>query len=98
MSNDSVWSDDFDRIIKRIHELFRDCRNDPNKLSQLVDKYLIPTILERNENGEIITPSFLRNEMLDTLPSIFWETPKKVFEPCCGKYGFTIDIVNRFMN
>jgi hypothetical protein len=35
--------------------------------------------------------------MLDKIPSEFWETPKKVFEPCAGKGGFVIDIVDRFM-
>jgi len=36
--------------------------------------------------------------MLDKIPLEFWTTPKTVFEPCCGKGGFVIDIVSRFMN
>jgi len=28
----------------------------------------------------------------------FWKTKHKVFEPCCGKGGFLIDIVNKFLN
>jgi hypothetical protein len=27
----------------------------------------------------------------------FWKTPKKVLEPTCGKGGFLLDIVNKFM-
>ena len=34
--------------------------------------------------------------MLDTIPEEFWMTKQKVFEPCSGKGGFLIDIVNRF--
>ena len=35
--------------------------------------------------------------MLDTVPNNFWKTKKKVFEPCAGKSGFVIDIIDRFM-
>jgi hypothetical protein len=34
--------------------------------------------------------------MLDTIPNDFWKTPKKVFEPCCGKGGFVLDVIDRF--
>ena len=27
----------------------------------------------------------------------FWKTKQKVFEPCCGKGGFLIDIIERFI-
>ena len=36
--------------------------------------------------------------MLDKIPVEFWTSPKKVFEPCSGKGGFIIDIIDRFMN
>jgi hypothetical protein len=35
--------------------------------------------------------------MLDRLPLKFWTEIRKVFEPCVGKGGFLIDIVDRFM-
>jgi hypothetical protein len=35
--------------------------------------------------------------MLDKIPLKFWRKKRKVFEPCSGKGGFLIDIVNRFM-
>ena len=36
--------------------------------------------------------------MLDKIPVEFWTSIKKVFEPCTGKGGFIIDIIDRFMN
>ena len=36
--------------------------------------------------------------MLDKIPIDFGATIKKVFEPCSGKGGFVIDIIERFMN
>ena len=36
--------------------------------------------------------------MLDKIPTKFWKSEKKVFEPCAGKGGFVIDIIDRFMN
>lgn len=46
----------------------------------------------------ISTPYELRKDMLDKIPEDFWTTPKRVFEPCSGKCGFLIDIIDRFMN
>jgi hypothetical protein len=36
--------------------------------------------------------------MLDKIPVEFWTFIKKVFEPCAGKGGFIVDIIDRFMN
>ena len=69
-----------------------------DKLSKLIDKYIIPQELEKKQNAEVTTPYDLRQEMLNTIPTDFWTTPKKVFEPCSGKGGFVLDIVSRFMD
>jgi len=68
-----------------------------SELSKLIDKYLIPQENEKKQNAEVSTPYELRKEMLDKIPIDFWESPKRVFEPCCGKGGFLIDIIGRFM-
>ena len=68
------------------------------KISKLIDKYLIPKELEKKSNAEVSTPYKLRNEMLDKIPLEFWTKKRKVFEPCSGKGGFIIDIIDRFMN
>ena len=66
--------------------------------SQLIDKYLIPQELEKKSNAEVSTPFMLRQEMLDKIPVEFWTSIKKVFEPCAGKGGFIVDIIDRFMD
>lgn len=86
------------QIIRTIKELF--CKNIKNnrELSNLIDKYLIPQELEKKSNAEVSTPFKLRQEMLDKMPVEFWTSIKKVFEPCSGKGGFILDIIDRFMN
>jgi len=66
-------------------------------LSILIDECLIPHESEKKQNAEVSTPFKLRQEMLNKIPAEFWTSIKKVFEPCSGKGGFIIDIVDRFM-
>jgi hypothetical protein len=89
---------EINNIVSIIKELFIENKYKPEELSKLIDKYLIPQEYEKKKNAEISTPYELRQEMLDKIPKQFWEKPRRVFEPCCGKGGFVIDIVNRFMN
>ena len=86
------------QIIRTVKELFMKNIKNNRELSILIDKYLIPQELEKKSNAEVPTPFKLRQEMLDKMPTKFWKTPKKVFEPCSGKGGFVIDIIDRFMN
>lgn len=65
--------------------------------SKLIDEYLIPKACDKQKNAEVSTPYILRQQMLDKIPSIFWTQINTVFEPCCGKGGFLIDIIRRFM-
>lgn len=85
------------RIIRTVKELFAKNIGNSRQLSQLIDKYLIPQELEKKSNAEVSTPYFLRQEMLDKIPTEFWTKPRKVFEPCAGKGGFVVDIIDRFM-
>ncbi len=92
--------EDISLIIKRVKELFVLSVDNKRKLSQNIDKYLIPQDIEKKKNTEVSTPYKLRQEMLDAITKYspdFWRTPKKVFEPCAGKGGFLIDIVDRFL-
>ena len=84
-------------IVKIVKETFRRNINNQKELSILIDKFIIPQASEKKENAEVSTPLTLRKEMLDLIPSDFWTTPKRVLEPCCGKGGFNIDIIERFM-
>jgi hypothetical protein len=74
--------------------------NRRQQLSQLIDQYLVPQQIERQKNAEISTPFSLRKEMLDAFVRVnpdFFKFPHTVLEPCCGKGGFVIDIIDRFM-
>jgi hypothetical protein len=53
---------------------------------------------EKKTNAEIPTPILLVEEMLNKIPEEFWKTPKKVFEPCCGKGNFVMKIFEKFFN
>jgi hypothetical protein len=85
------------QIIRTVKELFAKNIGNNRELSQLIDKYLIPQELEKKNNAEVSTPFKLRQEMLDKIPVEFWTSIKKVFEPCSGKGGFIVDIIDRFM-
>lgn len=93
MNNDKETN----QIIRVIKELFTKNVRNNKELSSLIDKYLIPQDLEKKNNAEVSTPHSLRKQMLDKIPSHTWKTPHKVFEPCSGKGGFLIDIIDRFM-
>jgi hypothetical protein len=86
------------QIIRTVKELFMKNIKNNRELSMLIDKYLIPQELEKKSNAEVSTPFKLRQEMLDKIPVEFWTSIKKVFEPCAGKGGFIVDIIDRFMN
>ena len=88
----------FNSLILEIKEIFKLNLYNKNDLSKSIDKYLVPHINEKKQNAEVSTPFPLRKEMIDKIPTEFWMTPKKVFEPCCGKGGFLIDIIDKFMN
>jgi hypothetical protein len=97
----SIYTLSYDKetnqIIRTVKEIFSKNINNNKELSVLIDKYFIPQELEKKSNAEVSTPFKLRQEMLDKIPIEFWTTPKKVFEPCSGKGGFVIDIIDRFM-
>lgn len=85
-------------LIRQVKELFSKNIRNARELSKIIDKYLIPQEMEKKNNAEVSTPRHLRQDMLDRLPPDFWTEKKKVFEPCCGKGGFLMDIVERFMD
>jgi hypothetical protein len=86
------------QIIRTVKELFMKNIKNNRELSKLIDKYFIPQELEKKRNAEVSTPFNLRQDMLDKIPVEFWTSIKKVFEPCSGKGGFILDIIDRFMN
>ena len=85
------------QLIQNIKELFLAQVNNSQTLGQLIDTYLIPHHIEKKTNAEVSTPHLLRKDMLDKIPNEFWTNIKRVFEPCAGKGGFLLDIIDRFM-
>lgn len=88
---------EINQIIRTVKEVFVKNVGNRKELSNLIDKYFIPQELEKKTNAEVSTPFKLRQEMLDKIPIDFWKEQRKVFEPCSGKGGFLIDIIDRFM-
>ena len=83
-----------DEIVNNIREIYYSAPAD--KLRGLIAKHFIPSNEEKKKNAEVPTPVKLVDEMLGTIPLSFWETPKKVFEPCCGKGNFVLGIFDKF--
>jgi hypothetical protein len=90
--------DEFNSAFMRLKEMFCIAKNNKDELSKIIDKYLVPQDIEKKENAEVSTPYILRKEMISKIPDDFWRSPRKVFEPCAGKGGFLLDIINKFMN
>jgi hypothetical protein len=83
---------------KKIREAFQDFSGlKIPLLREKLEKEFVPTLEEKTQYAEVTTPYVLMEEMLDSIPSSFWECPdKKVFEPCCGKGGFVLSLFERF--
>jgi len=49
-----------------------------------------------SRRGEVFTPSWLVNEMLDKLPEDQWVDPTKTFiDPACGNGNFLVEVIRR---
>ena len=83
-----------DEIINNIREIYSTAPYE--KLQYLISKHFIPTSDEKKMNAEVPTPVTLVKEMVSTIPADFWCTPHAVFEPCCGKGNFVLEIVRKF--
>lgn len=52
-----------------------------------------------DNTGEVFTPKWMVDKMLDDLPKEIWSDPDKIFlEPSCGDGNFLIEILHRLMN
>jgi hypothetical protein len=80
--------------------------NEPDKLLEFINSQLKPKEKEKKENGEVFTPLYLVNEMLDKLDeeyikeygkSIFSEDGFKWFDPAVGIGNFPIMVYQRLM-
>ena len=70
----------------------------PKELLELINDCLKPKEIEKKENGEVFTPMFLINEMLDKLPIETWSNKNlKWFDPATGMGNFQIAVYLRLM-
>jgi len=78
----------------------------PKELLELIDSCLKPKKLEKDQFGEVFTPMYLINEMLDNLDksyikeqgrSIFTEPNLKWFDPASGMGNFPIAVYLKLM-
>ena len=83
-----------DEIVNNIREIYSTAPS--NKLRSLIEKHFVPSQEEKKKNAEVPTPVKLVDDMLRIIPSDFWKTPKRVFEPCCGKGNFVLGIFDKF--
>jgi len=57
---------------------------------------LIKSKERSNAHGEVFTPSWLVDEMLDKLPEDQWTDSSKTFiDPACGNGNFLVEVVRR---
>lgn len=56
---------------------------------------LIKSKARVKDAGEVFTPSFLVEQMLDSFPPDAWDKDKNWLEPTCGNGNFIIAILNR---
>ena len=84
------------QVIENIEQRFIDARRDFREYHELIYKHLKPSDEERKQSAEIHTPPILIREMLDKIPSDFWNEPREVLDPCCGKGGFLVELFRRF--
>jgi len=80
-------------IINNIREIYANAS--PDKLRDLIAHHFIPSDEERRANAEVSTPVVLVDDMLAKTPRDYFETPKFVLEPCCGKGSFVLGIFEK---
>jgi hypothetical protein len=72
--------------------------DDKQLVREFLQLKLTPNIENKKNNGEVFTPEFLIEEMLDKLPKEVWSNPDlKWFDPAVGVGNFMIFVYYRLM-
>ncbi len=98
----SSFKQQVEDVSSTIKLILIEAKGDMKEMSKLVEKHLTPSTLEKKKNAEVSTPDKLCKEMLEPLAKEIKEKfkesnglinkPFKIFEPCCGKGIFLINI------
>lgn len=91
-----ICDNDKQQIIYNIQEAYSNASQ--HTIRGIIEKSFIPTKDEMTKNAEVSTPIILIDEMLNTIPTAFWMSPRKILEPCCGKGNFVLGIFERFFD
>lgn len=81
-------------IINNLREIY--ANSSPDKYRELLYLYLQPSEDEKKNNAEHPTPPSLVDNGYNRFPPSFWNKPKKIFDPCCGKGNFVIAAFDKF--
>ena len=63
--------------------------------TQIHNNNLIKSKARIQKHGEVFTPAWVVNDMLNLLPEEVWEVGKTFLEPACGEGAFLIEILKR---
>jgi hypothetical protein len=63
--------------------------------TQIHNNNLIKSKARIQKHGEVFTPAWVVNDMLNLLPEEVWEVGKTFLEPACGEGAFLIEIIKR---
>jgi hypothetical protein len=89
----------FMKIMKMVNENHVSKTEHIKQLLEMMREYVKVGEVEKKTLGEVMTPQFLVNDMLDTLPQEVWSNPSlKFLDPCSGVGIFSSVIVDRLMN
>jgi hypothetical protein len=94
MKTINTFRDENMDLVERIEDMY--LASDLNTIRRKVAEHFIPSHEERVNSGEVPTPPDLVDAMLSKMPSIFWSTPQRVLEPCCGKGNFVLGLFQKF--
>jgi len=73
--------------------------SNPDQVRETLDSHLTPKETEKKSFGEVFTPIWLVEEMLDQLPQHVWTEPNnKWLDPCVGFGSFPVCVYYRLMD
>lgn len=71
-------------------------KNDEEKM-KIIDQSFKPSKEAKSVNGEVLTPWWMVEEMLNTVDVDFWKQPHKVYDPVVGKGIFVFGVIKKFL-
>ena len=70
----------------------------PSNLRESIATHFTPSEGERKQNAEIPTPVTLVDNMLNAIPSHYFQDANPTLEPCCGKGNFLLGIFDKYFS